>query len=137
MAQDDDAALLRGELLDELADVGAGLLAHDLLLDILVVDTEGVDNVAVGTVGDEGHLADTAEVVDDEVVGDAHHPVDELVLVLVVAGIDGVDDLVEGLLKDVVGDILILDYREDVAIDLRLIPGKQYFEARVITFFVT
>ena len=122
VTHDDHATLLGGKHLDQLADIGACLFLHDLLLDVVVVDFQGLNHVAVGTVGDKRHLAQTAEIVDDEVVGNTHNPMDEFVLILVVTRIDGVYHFVKGILKDIVGDIFVLDYREDVAGDFVLVP---------------
>lgn len=81
--EDDDAALLGGKHLDELADVAAGLLAHDALLGVVVVEFEVFDDVVVGTVGDDGHLVVATIVIDDEIVGDAHDPMDEFIFILI------------------------------------------------------
>ena len=137
VTHDNHAALLGGKLLDEFADVGIGLFAHNLFLNVVVVKLEGIDNVILRAVGDDRHLPYATEIVNDKVVSDTHNPMDELVLILVATRIDSVNNFVKSLLKDVVGDILVLDYREDVTIDFRLITRKQCFEARIITFFVT
>ena len=122
VAQDDNTALLRRQHFDQLADIGAGLFFHYLLLHIVVVNPKRIDDITVRTVGDNRHLAQTAEVVHNQIMGYAHYPMDELVLILVVARIDCIYHFVKGILKDIVSDILVLDYRENVAIDFALVP---------------
>ena len=137
VAQDDHAALLGGQHLDELADIAAGLLTHDGLLDIVFVDFEVVEHVAVGPVGDDGHLAVAAEMVDNQVVGDTHDPMDELVFILVGATVDGGDDLEKGVLEDVIGGFLVLDNRENIAVDLGLIALEEGIETGIVTISIT
>ena len=60
----------------------------------------------------------------------------ELVLVLVEPRVDSIDYLVEGVLEDVVGDILVLDDGKDIAVDLILIPREQGLKARIVSFAV-
>ena len=70
-----------------------------------------------------------AEIVHNQVVRNTHHPMDELVLVLVITAVDGVDHLIERVLENVVGHRLVLNHGQNVAIDLGLIPFEQNVEA--------
>ena len=121
MTEDDHSALLGREHLDEFAHVAAGLLAHDALLYVVVVEFQRVHYVTVGTVGDKGHLVVTPEIVDNQVVGYAHDPMDEFIFILVVAIIESGDDLKEGILEDIVCHIFVFHYGENVAVDFCLI----------------
>lgn len=131
------AALFGGQHLDQFADVAAGLLAHDALLDVVVVQLQCVDDVVVGTIGDDGHFAVAAEVVHNEVVGYAHDPVDKLVLVFVGTAVDGGHYFEESVLKDIVGHVLVLHNRENIAINLGLVAGKEYIETGGIAISIT
>lgn len=137
VAQDDHATLLGGEHFDQFADVLVGLLAYDFLFYVVVLELEGVNDVAVGLVGHDGHFVVAAEVVDNQVVGDTHDPVDEFVFIFVKVGVDGSDDFDEGILEDIVGDGLVLNNRENVSVNFCLIPRKEDFKAFVITVSVT
>lgn len=136
VAEDDDASLLGREHFHKFADVAVGLLAHEQLFDVVVVEFEGVDDVAVGTVGHDGHTVVSPVVVHDEVVGDSHHPMDKLVFFLVAARIDGGDDFEEGVLKNIVCHVLVLDHREDVAVHLGLVALEQDIETGTVALFV-
>ena len=136
VAQNDHPALLGGQHLEQAAHILVGLFADDLLLDIFLVQVEGLHDVAVGTVGDYRHFALPTEIVDNQVVCNTHYPVYELVLVLVEPRVDSIDYLVEGVLEDVVGDILVLDDGKDIAVDLILIPREQGLKARIVSFAV-
>ena len=137
VAQDDDAALFWWEHLDEFAYIATSLLSHDGLLDIVVVDAEVVEHVAIGSVGDDRHLAVAAEMVDNQVMGNAHDPMDEFVLVLVGAAVDGGDDLEKSVLEDIVGGVFVLDYGKDVSVNLGLITFQKGIETGVVTISVT
>lgn len=110
VSEDDDATLFGWQHLDEFADVAAGLLPHEALLGVVVVEFEVFDDVVVGTVGDDGHLVAATVVVDDEVVCDAHDPVDEFIFVLIYAVLDGCDYFEEGILENIVSDIFVFHY---------------------------
>lgn len=133
VAEDDDAALLGGEHFDELADVAAGLLAHDALLDVVIVEREGLNHIMVGTVGHDGHLVCAAVHIEDVVAGDAHDPMDEFVFIAVGSIVDGCDHFEEGILENIVGNIFVFHYGKYIAIHLGLIAGKE----QVKTFDVT
>ena len=136
VTQNDHATLFGRKHLDEFADVLAGLFLHHDMLGVLVGEFEVVEHIALGTVGYQGHLVVAAEMVYNEVVGNTHHPMYELVLVFVLVGIDGDDDLVEGVLKDIVGCFLVFDHGKDVAVDLGLVALEEHFEARGIALTV-
>ena len=89
MAEYDHAALLGRQHAHQLAYVLAGLLLHDYMLGVLVGQLEVVDDVALRPVGHDGHLVVAAEIVHNQVVGDAHDPMDELVFILVLVAVDG------------------------------------------------
>lgn len=137
VAQDNDTTLLGRQHLDQLANALAGLLAHDGMLDVLLLDAQRIYHVALGLVGDDGHLVVATVVVDNEVVGDAHDPMDEFVFILVDALAERHDNLEECVLENVVGDIFVFDDRKNVAINLRLITRKQLLETGIITVLVT
>ena len=137
VAQDNHAALLGRQHAHQLADVLAGLLLHNEVLGVVVLPFEVVHHIgAVGLVGHHGHLVVAAEVVHYQVVRDAHHPVHKLVLVLVLARVDGYDYLVERVLKDVVGRLLVFHHREDVAIHLGLIALQERLKAGCVAILI-
>jgi hypothetical protein len=65
-----------------------------------------IDHIAVRTIGHNRHFPQAAEIVDNQVMSNTHHPMDEFVLILVQTRIDCVDHFIKSILKDVVSDIL-------------------------------
>ena len=137
VAENHHSALLGRQHLHQLADIAAGLLAHDALFHIVVVQLERVDNIVIGTVGDNGHFAVAAEIVHNQVVGNTHNPMDKLVLVLVGTAVDSGHYLEESVLEDVVGHILVFDDGENVTIHLGLVAGKENIETGGIAIPIT
>lgn len=129
-------ALLGRQHFDEFSDIAVGLLTHDVLLHVFIVQFEGVNNVTVGTVGHNGHFAVASEMVHNKIVGNTHNPMDEFVFIFVVTRIEGGHHLEEGVLENVVGYVFVLNYGEDVTVYLGLITGKEYIETGTIAIDV-
>ena len=107
--------LLLRKILDDVVQVVVDLLADDLLLHRILVRADDVEDVELTvTVVKYRHSLHFPVIVDLQVVGDAHDPLEELALLMVVARPDGVDDLDESVLENVFRKLLVFHREHDI-----------------------
>ena len=66
----------------------------------------------------------------------AHHPVDKLVLVFIETTIDGSHYLIKRVLKNIVCHVFVLDYGENISVNLGFVARKKGFETSIVAFLV-
>ena len=119
-------ALLVGQEGDHPVEVGVHLVHNHALLHRCVGNRHVVDVVVVlARRLHRGNAVLLTEMVDDKVMGDAHGKLHETSVVLVALRLDGLDDLHEGILKDIVSQLLVFHEREYVGINLFLVSTNQ------------
>jgi len=96
---------------------------HDLLPDGIVFGIpfgvrDDIQNIEIFSGTQLRHALFSSEVIDHQVVRNAHHPLNELSLFIVAAGLQCLDHLDEGVLKKVIGQIPVLEFIQQKPINL-------------------
>jgi hypothetical protein len=137
MAQNDDLALLGGERVDELADFAVRLVANYILFFVAVGIFDERKDVEIVVVGHDRRAAFVfAEIIDTEIVGNAHSPLQKLAFFVVSTTAEGVDDFDESLLKNVVGEVGVADEDINRSIDFRFMAIEKHFECLFVAAHV-
>jgi len=125
-AHTEHLALFVGKEGNHLVEVGVHLVHDHALLHRGVGNRHVVDVVVVlARRLHRGDAALLAEVVDDEVVRDAHGELHKTAVVFVGLRLDGLDDLDKGVLKDIISQLLVFHERKYIGINLFLVSTNQ------------
>jgi len=135
-AQPDDFLLFSGEEIDEFHDIGVDLAFHQPVLYVLLIGRNRAEHIVFIRAPDQGHFPTAAEGVNGQIVSDPHDPRQELPLLVVPALLDGVDRFDEGVLEDIIRDVLVLHHEVDFVKHSLLVSVQQGIERSVFAGFV-
>ena len=130
--------LERGKLLYEKPDVFADLVGdYDVFYCLLgqLLSVEHVNVLKVSRLEIFRFLLPI--VVYYQVMRDSRYPGREFSVLGISALLDGRDSLDEGLLKDIVGHVLVFDYAEDIVENSVLVPFEEHVESVVVTLRIS
>ena len=134
VAHEDYFALIVRQMLHEFFYICQRLLVGKNVLGAVVVEGAVVEKVAFGlVVGDGIFVALVAELVDEQVVRNASEPSIKLAGLYVAALLDGHDGFDEGLLKEIVGQVGILNNIINVGVELVFVAFQQNIERLILT----
>ena len=102
----DHQPLLFGQGFEEVAHVLVDLLLDHAVFHVRLVRTHRIEHVEFFGCAQHAHFLAPAEVVDAQVVRDAHHPRQKLPFLVVLPALERVHHLDEGVLKQVVRESL-------------------------------
>jgi hypothetical protein len=128
VAEDDDFPLFFGELVQHLTHPVVALTLHHLSVCALLGEVEDFENVPVIAGLDRRGPFYLPEMIDAEIVGDAHGPGKEFAFLGVTAATDGVDNLDQNVLENVLGKVFVLNQEENGSVQLILVPDDQRFQ---------
>jgi hypothetical protein len=66
-------------------------------------------------------------------MGNSHHPLDKLPLLFVLSGTKGIYNLDEGILKQILGELFILNNHKDISKDAVLVTTDDNFKGGFIS----
>lgn len=129
--------LVFGQLPDQFADIG-----FDLVLDQLLLGIEGTllhhgEDIEFRATLIARHAVVLPEVVYDQVMGDAHYPGVELPFFIVLALLQGADDLDKGILEDILGYFAVEDFGVDKGGKALVVPVDQGFQGAFVSLDIS
>lgn len=133
VAQDNDLSLLGGQGINQAAHFVVRLAADHFSLGVALGALQNVEDVEGLRLADLRAALVAAEGIHAHVVTDAHGPLQELALVVVLAPAKGIDDFDEYLLKDVLSLAVVFREEVDAGVDLLLVTAEEFLERTIFT----
>jgi hypothetical protein len=134
VAEDDHFPLLGWQGVHQLAHFVVGLTANHSLLGVPLGTLQDVEDVEGFRLANLGAALVAAEGVNAHIVADAHRPLQEFALVVVLATAQGVNDFDEDFLEDVFGLAVVLGEEVNGGIDFLLVAAEEFLECLILTF---
>ena len=133
VTQDDNFALLGWQGIHEVTNAVVRLAADHVRLGIALGALKYIEDVEGLRLANLRAALVTAEGINTHVVADAHGPLQELAFVVVLAAAQGINDLDEHLLEDVLSLAVVFGEKVNAGVDFLLVAAKEFLERAVFT----